>query len=661
MPEVGNGHVATVVMGNAVYMNGLYNGANVSSHRARIPSRAAVMATIISPASGWKTKYRMDFGRGVFSEIHTADDFTVMVNRYAHRELTRLLVTEVIVNRTVTSRPVTIAFTVNNGSESEDIDFQQKGQGMMSGKTREPEYPDMSPTTDVTVVYSEVLPNMTFDSIVQAYMPFFTSVSTSSSDAIDYFNKGMSRMANGTLYSSHVAAWDSVWQNGRIDLTGNTTMALSTYATLYYLLSSVPLKPDSQWPFVGMAPGGLAHGAAGKDYEGHVFWDQDTWMFPPIMLLHADIGRIIVGTRLRTHQAALKYANMTGYSGARYPWESAFTGLNVSPSVATTVYENHITGDTAWMMRQYLQQTNDTKFLTTDGGYQALSDIAKYWLSRVTFSKTTSLYEIRDVMGPDEWHSPVNNSAYTNVIAAQALYTAIDAASLIKQTPPDDWLKVAQNMYIPFDSEKNFHPEYDDYKTGTNVKQADTIMLGFPLEWPMSAEVRANDLKYYATVTPSGPAMTWGMFAANWLRVGRSNKVKADAAFYKGTYNIQDPFKVWSENADGTGAMNFHTGMGGYLQSLLFGYAGFDFNDQHLGLNPMLPPSLTQVSVTGFDYGGDSLDLSYDADHMNVTVTKHTGRPMVLQLLVDQTLHNLDLGVTVTAQCQPAYILRPVT
>lgn len=64
MPEIGNGHVATVVQSNAIYMNGLYNGEGTTSHRARIPSTAAVIATIVSPVSGWQRKYRMDFGRG---------------------------------------------------------------------------------------------------------------------------------------------------------------------------------------------------------------------------------------------------------------------------------------------------------------------------------------------------------------------------------------------------------------------------------------------------------------------------------------------------------------------------------------------------------------------------------------------------------------------
>ena len=63
---------------------------------------------------------------------------------------------------------------------------------------------------------------------------------------------------------------------------------------------------------------------------GHVFWDQDTWMFPPILLLHSDIGRLLVDTRIRTLETARLYASQKGYRGARYPWESGFTGISFS-------------------------------------------------------------------------------------------------------------------------------------------------------------------------------------------------------------------------------------------------------------------------------------------------------------------------------------------
>lgn len=33
--------------------------------------------------------------------------------------------------------------------------------------------------------------------------------------------------------------------------------------------------------------------------------------------------------------------------------------------------------------------------------------------------------------------------------------------------------------------------------------------------------------------------------------------------------------QIWVENSDGSGAVNFLTGMGGFLQAVLFGYTGF--------------------------------------------------------------------------------------
>ena len=113
---------------------------------------------------------------------------------------------------------------------------------------------------------------------------------------------------------------------------------------------------------------------------------------------------------------------------------------------------------------------------------------------------------------------------------------------------------------------------------------------------------------------------------------------------------------MWSENADGRGAYNFHTGMGGYLQSLLYGYLGADLNDDHLGLDPQLPPSLTALAVRGLDYRGSSLDVAFNAAYMNITLTK-LGSPLTLKLVATEEKIPLHLGATVTTMRQPASFL----
>ena len=69
-------------------------------------------------------------------------------------------------------------------------------------------------------------------------------------------------------------------------------------------------------------------------------------------------------------------------------------GLNTSPSKATTEYELHVTGDVSLMMRQYLQLTNDMRFLKEDGGYKAIADIANFWVSKSVYSQKKRKFEI---------------------------------------------------------------------------------------------------------------------------------------------------------------------------------------------------------------------------------------------------------------------------
>lgn len=132
-----------------------------------------------------------------------------------------------------------------------------------------------------------------------------------------------------------------------------------------------------------------------------------------------------------------------------------------------------------------------------------------------------------------------------------SLQFAVELASRLQHPAPKEWQQVAENLKIPFDEESQFHPEYDGYTKGyyyipvsvgtsvrvqremsvgnnnTNsqmvecklsvgllagrpVKQADTVMLGYPLGLTVTPEVRRNDLETYEAVTdPRGPAMTW--------------------------------------------------------------------------------------------------------------------------------------------------------
>lgn len=78
----------------------------------------------------------------------------------------------------------------------------------------------------------------------------------------------------------------------------------------------------------------------------------------------------------------------------------------------------------------------------------------------------------------------------------------------------------------------------------TTIKQADAILLGFPLMWPMSKEVRRNDLLVYEPITrDDGPAMTWSMHAIGFLELKDYEEAqKLFTRSYK-TY-VRPPFNV---------------------------------------------------------------------------------------------------------------------
>lgn len=67
-------------------------------------------------------------------------------------------------------------------------------------------------------------------------------------------------------------------------------------------------------------------GGPHNDYAGHVFWDMDTWIMPPIMMFYPDMARTMIGSRLRVLPAVKVRAKASGYEGAQFPWEQAFTG-----------------------------------------------------------------------------------------------------------------------------------------------------------------------------------------------------------------------------------------------------------------------------------------------------------------------------------------------
>lgn len=296
----------------------------------------------------------------------------------------------------------------------------------------------------------------------------------------------------------HGLEWVYKWSKYGISVEGNDDLANAIHTSLFFLLSSLPslLTFQTRNPFYGLAPSGLGRGGIKlMEYQGHSFWDTEMWMQPPLLHIEPKFSKELLQFRYITRQAALNHAKETDFRGIRFAWETGYTGREVTPFCCpeTVLYQHHITADIAYAARSYFFATHDFEWLREEGCFLAAQS-AEFWESHVIFNEETKLYEIKGVMGPDEDHSPINNNAYTNVVAAYNLFFGEFASCICRSVLGlsayavfDKWSQIGRSIVLPYDAEKDYVPQFDGYNDSISIKQADAILLTYPLQYPLEA------------------------------------------------------------------------------------------------------------------------------------------------------------------------------
>ena len=104
---------------------------------------------------------------------------------------------------------------------------------------------------------------------------------------------------------------------------------------------------------------------------------------------------------------------------------------------------------------------------------------------------------------PDEYATG-NDSIYTNYAASRNLLFSAEAADELGESAPTaTWKKVAGALPLLFNDTLGVHMEYAGY-SGAKIKQADVVLLGYPLMMNMSKAVRKADVEYYSPRTDPG-------------------------------------------------------------------------------------------------------------------------------------------------------------
>ena len=389
------------------------------------------------------------------------------------------------------------------------------------------------------------------------------------------------------LAELHRNAWQALWDSGNIFVEGDADVERDIRFALYHLYS---------FARAGTAYSLSPMGLSGLGYNGHVFWDTELWMYPPLLMLQPDIARSLLEYRFQRLDAAKQNALAHGYAGAMFPWESADSGAEVTPVWALTgPFQQHITACVAWAHWKYFQLTVDKEWLLARG-WPVLSAAADFWASRVDRT-APGAYNINNVIGPNEWQENIDNSAFTNAMAITTLRYAIEAAQVLQLEPNPDWQQVAENIPILkfADGTTRENRSYE----GEKIKQADVNLLSYPIGFFTDPAQLRKDLDYYAPrISPLGPAMGNAILSVLYNQLGDTHKAEE---LFRQSYKANEvpPFGVIAETAGGTNPY-FATGAGGMLQAVLAGFGGLRVtNDGITQLPSGIPAAWKTLRIVG--------------------------------------------------------------
>lgn len=395
------------------------------------------------------------------------------------------------------------------------------------------------------------------------------------------------------LIKRHKDAWAKLWESD-IVIEGDDEAQRAARFSLYHLYSFC-----REGQAYSLSPMGLS----GLGYNGHVFWDTELWMYPPILLMQPEMAKSLLEYRFKCLEAAKYNAKAHGFQGAMFPWESDDLGQESTPVWALTgPFQHHITGDVGFAFWKYYQVTKDKTWLR-ERGYPMLKEVADFWVSRVE-KGTDGKYHIINVVCADEWAENVDDNAYTNGMAKEVLGYANQAAKELGLSENPKWKDVQENLVIlkMADGTTREHATYN----GEVIKQADVNLLSYPMKQITDPATIKKDLDFYwkalADNQPGrkgqSPAMAHGVFSILNARLGNTETAYAQ---YMDSYkpNEAPPFGVLAETAGGTNPY-FATGAGGYLQTIINGWGGLDITDAGIvQLKVKLPKNWKSLTLKG--------------------------------------------------------------
>jgi beta-phosphoglucomutase family hydrolase len=545
--------------------------------------------------------------------------------------------------------------------------------------------------------------------LLEKVASFYTSRDDAISECTLESRKAITRAGSfDALLADHVLAWKHLWHRFDIQVEPAATefqlnSPMLLHLNMFHLLQTISLNS------IGLDIGVPARGWTGEAYQGHIFWDE-LFIFPFFNHRVPEITRTLLMYRYRRLGEARAAAARAGFRGAMFPWQSGSDGteetqeLNLNPRSRRWMPDNsylqrHVGSAIAYNVWQYFQVTRDVEFLHFYGA-ELILDIARFWSSIAEHSPERQRYEIRGVVGPDEFHDGypdsetpgLNNNAYTNILAVWVLCRALEVLDLLSDTrraelverlglSPEEierWNHISRQMHVPFHGdgiisqfegyENLVELDWERYRSRygniqrldlileaendtTNryrlSKQADVLMLFYLFSAEELGELFAR-LGYpfeYETIPKnvdyyahrSSHGSTLCRVVHAWV-LARSDRPRAMDFFAEA---LQSDV---SDIQQGTTAEGVHLGaMAGTVDLVQRVSTGIEVKDDILRINPRIPEEIKQLDMR-IRYRGHSIDLRLTRD--TLTIRGHERGVAPIRLAVGDEVFDFAGGAT---------------
>lgn len=415
------------------------------------------------------------------------------------------------------------------------------------------------------------------------------------------------------LRASQRSFLEDFWDRADIELDGDDEIQQALRFSLFHVLSAVVRSERRGIP---------AKGLTGNGYDGHSFWDSETFVLSVLSYTMPEAVEQALHWRHDTLGAARDRAVSIGLGGAAFPWRT-ITGAECSAYWPAGTAAFHVGADVADAVIRYLHATGDEEF-ERHAGLELLVETARLWRSLGHFDVLGG-FRIDGVTGPDEYSAVADNNVYTNLMAQQNLRAACelvarhrDIADALKVDDAEvaEWRSAAEMMVVPFDHVRGVHaqsegftehelwdfaataeadyplllhfPYFQLYRKQV-VKQADLVLAMLLRSDAFTFEEKVRNFDYYEKLTvrdSSLSACCQSVIAAEVGHLGLAYDYLAEAA-------LMDLRDLEHNTRDGLHLAS----LAGTWIALVAGLGGMRKSHSTLSFAPRLPEGITRLCI----------------------------------------------------------------